>query len=413
MRSKQQPLPKRVVAQKVGSSALLRRLATVLLGLAALALGASAYRWRRQPQLEPLPTVSIDSLEPPTKARIKEATAEVRANQRLATAWGTLGAILRAYEFGAEAEVCFRNAERLDSVDYRWPYLLGVSLAATDGEQALASFRRAAHRCGDKPHVQLRLAEQLIERQLSHEATELVERVLKHDRSNPRGQLAKARLLFIAGDLQEAKSWAESSASGVSDRRAPHLLLAQLCRRTGDSEGEARELAILAQIPDGITPWEDPDVAAVLALRQDQAAEADVLLHAGRFAAAEAALRAELQDSPSDERLHFQLGVACFQQGRFEQAVAEFRRTTELKADHVDAHYNLGHALVKLDAKDQAQTAFAAAVQLRPSHANARINLADLLLQAGETTEAVKHLQVACKLAPQDQRAKELLKQAN
>jgi tetratricopeptide (TPR) repeat protein len=423
---------------KATQSKLVRRLVPVLLGLAGLALGVNVYWWIYRPKLEPLPVVESETLEPPVKALIQKAIAEVSANDFSPIAWGDLGAALRAHDLAAPAEVCYRNAERLDGSDYRWPYLLGVSLAPTDAEQALDCFRRAAERCGNKPHVQLRLAEMLMERQMNEEAAVLVEKVLSYAPTNPRGQLAKARLLFAEGKIDEAKSWAVKSAAGAEDRRAPHLLLAQLCRRTGDKEGEARELALLEKIPDGITPWEDPDVAEVLALRQDKGARlaraesaAQVLAEVSdasdsspalqlakkyyqtkEFAAAEAVLRTMLKKFPNDEQLHSELGVACFQQKKYQEAADEFGRTIELKSDFANAHYNLGHALLKLDKKKEAREAFAAAVRLQPSHAFARINLADLLLEAGETKAAREQAEIAARLAPGDQRARELLEKA-
>ncbi|MBC7853748.1 MAG: tetratricopeptide repeat protein [Pirellulaceae bacterium] len=438
MSRKQRERRDAAASHKTTSSKLVRRLVPVLLGLAWLALGVNVYWWLLRPQLEPLPIVESEGLEPQVKALIQGAIAEVIANDFSAIAWGDLAAVLRAHDLAAPADACYRNAERLDNSDYRWPYLLGVSLAPTDAEQALDCFRRAAERCGNKPHVQLRLAEMLIERRLMSEAAGLVETVLAHAPSNPRGQLAKARLLFAEGKMDEAKSWAEKSAAGAQDRRSPHLLLAQLCRRTGDKEGEARELALLEKIPDGITPWEDPDVAAVLALRQDQAArlakaesaaqilaegsgaeDGSAALQLARayyqqkdFAAAETVLRTMLKKLPGDERLHFEVGAACFQQRKYQEAAREFSRAIELKSDHVDAHYNLGQTLLRLGKKKEAREAFAAEVQLRPSHALARIHLADLLLQAGETKAAREHLEIAVKLAPQERRVRELLEKA-
>jgi tetratricopeptide (TPR) repeat protein len=414
-RQRQQP----TAAHQAASSNLLRRIVPVLLVLVAVALLASAYLWWNRPSLEPLPVVALESLSPRAEELIQRAAGEVQINDHSAAAWGALGSVLRAHDFGEEAEVCFRNAHRLDDADYRWPYLLGVSLAPRDDERALSFFRLAAQRGRNQPHVQLRLAEMLIDRRLYDEAAELVEQALRAAPDDPRGQLAQARLLFAEGKLEEARSWATKSAAGARDRRAPHLLLAQLCRRTGDKAGEADALEILATIPDGITPWEDPDVADMLALRQD-GGTADTVVEMARslsqqrrFDAAAAALRNELKKSPANERLHFELGVACYRQEQFQQAAAAFRRAIELKADYVDAHYNLGHTLLRRGEKEQARDAFAATVRLRPGHVFARINLADLLLQAGETKAAREHLEVAVKLAPGEQTAQELLRQAS
>jgi len=435
MSRKQRERRDAAASTRATQSKLVRRLVPVLLGLAVLALAFNTYWWISRPRLEPLPVVETESLEPQVRSVIQQALDEVTAKDFSAAAWGDLGAVLRAHDFAAPAEVSYRNAERLDAADYRWPYLLGVSLAPTDAEQSLSCLQRAAERCGNEPHVQLRLAEMLLERERNQEAEALVEKVLKYAPTNPRGQLVKARLLFAAGNIDEALSWAGKSAAGAPDRRAPHLLVAQLCRRTGDKEGEARELELLEKIPDGITPWEDPDVSAVLSLRKDQAARlaqarsaaqllaqekdikdgatalelAQAYNQTREYAAAEAVLRTMLRRFPSDERLHFEAGVAAFRQKKFQAAESDFRRAIELKPDRADAHYNLGQALLKLDQRANARGAFAEAVRLQPTHAFARINLADLLLESGEIDAARQEAEIAVRLAPREARARELL----
>jgi tetratricopeptide (TPR) repeat protein len=416
----------------------------VLLGLIFLAAGVNVAFWFCQPALEPLPSVATEQLEARVRELLDGAAANVAMDNRSAAAWGDLGAACFAHNFEPQAQVCFRNAERLAPGDYRWPYLLGVSLIYTDGDQMLAAYRRAAERCGERAHVQLRLVETLLERGELEEADGYIQLVLAHSPSHSRAQFAQARLLLARGKLVEAKSWAERSAAGAADKRAPHLLLAHLCRRTNDLPGEAKAVAALEQIPDGFSSWDDPDVADVLDLSQDRAtrlARAEKLAESGETAAketlselmegadgssaaarlarafnregksgqAEALLRHQLPGSPNDERLHFQLGVACFQLGNYPDAAAEFRRVVELKPDFVDAWYNLGLALLKLDRPSDARVAFAATVRLRPSRFLARIKLAELLLADGKREEAKEHLEAALKLAPEERQARELL----
>ena len=140
MSRKQRERRDAAVAQNVTASKRLRLLVPVMLGLAVVALGVNIYWWQIRPRLEPLPAVSLDSLEPPVRAVLEKTIAAVSANKLSAMSWGELGAVLRAHDFGAEAEVCYRNAEQLDGKDYRWPYLLGVSLVTTDAEQAIECF---------------------------------------------------------------------------------------------------------------------------------------------------------------------------------------------------------------------------------------------------------------------------------
>ena len=417
----------------------------LLLSLAALAVVLNVAWWLWAPKILPLPAIPTGELEPEVAAIVEAARQQVERDNYSAAAWGDLGAALRAHDLGPQANICFRNAQSLDPSDYRWPYLLGVSLTGTDADASLANLRRAAELCGNRSHVHLRLAEMLLDRGLTADAARVVDHVFSFAPSEPRAQLARARLLFMEGKFADSRPWAEKSADRAPDKRAPHLLLAQIYRRLGDEAGQNREMDLLQSIPDGITPWEDPDLEVLFGLRQDrmwqlrnaeqlamsgqvaQAADtfaelaqgdshsaaatlklAHTLFQQRKYSEAERVLREQLQLQRDDERLHFELGVACFLQGNYEPAVQEFRQATRLKPDHVNAHYNLGHALLKIDRTSEALEAFAAAVALSPGHSQARANLAELLLQAGKEEEAEQHLDVAARLNPDDPKVRDL-----
>src|SRR5262245_17354406 len=93
--------------------------------------------WKSEPELQPLPDVALDRAEPDVVRLVEQARGLVAKDPRSAIAWGDLGAVLWAHDFGPEAERCFRNAQRLDPSDFRWPYFLGVSLRTIDSDQAL------------------------------------------------------------------------------------------------------------------------------------------------------------------------------------------------------------------------------------------------------------------------------------
>ena len=436
--SKRAPPPSR---RHVSRLALL---AAALAAVIAVALGGAAL-FRRQ-ALEPMPAFSLDASDREVASALNEVRQDVEQEPHSAEAWGDLGRVLRAHEFGPEAEVCFRNAQRLDPADYRWPYLLAVSLAATDQGRSLASLRQASDLAGDRLHVQLRLAEALLDQNELDQAAEVVAKALALAPEDARAQFVKARLLLAQGQLAESRKWCERSIAAAGDKRAPHLLMAQLCRRLGDAAGAERSMVQAASLPEGVTEWDDPDVAAMIALRRDPAwrlmsvdelaasgsareaanlltelaygedpsGEAtarlvQALLEQGRIGDAEALLREKLAAHPDGERLRFRLGIVLFAEKKYEEAAAEFRRAAELKPDDALAHYNLGHALRKAGHDDEALAAFAATVGLSPSHAFARANLAELLLDAGNADEARVHLQVAARLAPRDPKVRELL----
>lgn len=415
--------------------------------LLCLALGVST-TWRlKKPTLEPLPSLPMDDFQPVVRKLIEETSARVAKNLGSPVAWGELGAVYAIHDLEPPAQVCFRNAERLDPDNYKWPYLFSLSMPV-DEPQSIAALRRAVQRCGDRTHVQLRLVETLLDRGEFEEAAAQIARVMEHASANPRAQYANARLLLAQGKIDEAKLCAERSVANAPDKRASQLLLAHLCRRTNDASGEARALAALAQIPEEITRWEDPDVIAMNSLRQDQEAQlsraeqliqsqnaaqgagilfdlamasdgfsaaaklAQALNRQGKHRQAELMLRQRLPAFPTDERLHFQLGVSCFLQQKYADAAAEFRRAAELKPDYFYAWHNLGLVLVKLDKPADARAALAEAIRISPNDPSPRISLAELLLAEGNVQEAQTHLEAAIAVAPDMALPRELLSKA-
>ncbi|MFN0017329.1 MAG: tetratricopeptide repeat protein [Pirellulaceae bacterium] len=431
------------------SLVMVRRFLVALPALAILAAGVYLVGWMNQPTLEPLPSLPMERTESKVRGVIESAAARVASNNRAAAAWGDLGFAYYSYQFDSQAQVCFRNAERLDPSDYRFPYFLGLSLNSTDAIQTLVAYRRAADLCGNRVHVQLRLVDLLLDQGELEDAELLMNKVLAHSSSSAHAQFAKARLLLAQGKINEAKTWAERCTVSAPEKRSPQLLLAQLCRRTQDVAGEAKVLAVLQKLPDEFTVWEDPDVTAILARRQDRASNlakaksiakngqttmlkstlyemaageeganavvqlALLLDSEGRPRDSETLLRRQLLTTPNDERLHFHVALACFHQQKFPSAEVEFRRAIEIKPDYFDAWYNLGLTLLVVGKQDGARDAFTNAVRVNPSRALARIHLAELLLVDGKRQQAREHLEVAIKIEPEHQKARELLARCN
>src|SRR5262245_6998529 len=97
-----------------------RRLA---LFLAAAVIGRGVVGWLgwRGTAAAP-PEVDLAGAEPAVARAVEAARAEVLRAPRSAAAWGRLGMVLRAHDYGAEANECFAQAERLDAADPHWPY---------------------------------------------------------------------------------------------------------------------------------------------------------------------------------------------------------------------------------------------------------------------------------------------------
>src|SRR5690349_4954245 len=94
----------------------------------------------RDDPLTRLPEFDLAAASPPVRRSIERAREAVRKSPRSGAAWGRLGILLRAHEFGPAANVCLAEAERLDPGQVLWPYILGVSLSITDPAAAAICF---------------------------------------------------------------------------------------------------------------------------------------------------------------------------------------------------------------------------------------------------------------------------------
>ncbi|MGH7749078.1 MAG: hypothetical protein ACREQ5_30575, partial [Candidatus Dormibacteria bacterium] len=107
------------------------------------------------------PAVGLAGLDAEIVEAVQAAQTAVRVQPRSPAAWGRLGLVLRAHEFGKESNFCFLQAERLDAKDARWPYLIGLDLLGSDRDAALPWLRRAVKLADDAAVPRMRLAEVL------------------------------------------------------------------------------------------------------------------------------------------------------------------------------------------------------------------------------------------------------------
>src|SRR5262249_15507004 len=144
---------------------------------AGLAAGGYWFLWRA-PDPAP-PAVDLTGAEPSVARAIERARAEVQKAPRSAAAWGRLGMLLRAHDYGEVSQVSLARAEQLDAQDPRWPYLQGLTLVLADREAALPLLERASDLSPDSSAPRLRLAEVLLMQGRPDEADRHFRLVLK------------------------------------------------------------------------------------------------------------------------------------------------------------------------------------------------------------------------------------------
>jgi tetratricopeptide (TPR) repeat protein len=421
-----------------------RRLAWVLVLLGLLAAGGLAYRMLRQPAPQP-PQIDLTGADPAVASAITAACDRVRVAPRDAGAWGFLGMILHAHEHVRESADCFRQAERLDPRDPRWPYYLGVALAPTEPEEALPKLRRAVALWGKEEQApRLRLAGLLLAQDHQGEAQEQFQKVLDQAPDNAPAHLGLARVAVARNDPDAALGRLEKCLADPGTEKPARALRAELYHRKGDSKAAERERRLAQRLPQRDL-FSDPLVdemmdlgvgrlasvsradrlvaqrrvpEAVALLQQttsDYPDSASAWLALGRCylenkqpAEAERALRTALARQPKRVECFFYLGVALVIQKRTADAADCFRRAVDLRPDFVEARSNLGRCLRLQGKRDLAIREFQAVLRYKPSSVTAHVQLGELLRDT-DPAQARKHLESAVSLAPDNAQARKLL----
>jgi Flp pilus assembly protein TadD/Tol biopolymer transport system component len=146
---------------------------------------------------------------------------------------------------------------------------------------------------------------------------------------------------------------------------------------------------------DGITKI-DP-----VATRYYSAADAaSELMKRRDYKAAEAAWRHAVELSPSEARVHNNLGFCLTELGRTHEAIAEYEKALELSPDYPEAYNNLGTVLMAQQRIDEAIARFRRALELNPAYGSAHSNLGIALSNSGRMEEAIEHLRVGAKITP-------------
>jgi protein O-GlcNAc transferase len=392
----------------------LRRRWPWIVGLAlVVGLGGGAGYWYfGRPEVPRPPEVDLTGADPEIAEAVTAAREAVLSEPDSGAAWGRLGMVLRAHEYGREANACFAVAERLDPDNPRWPYLRAVMLLLTDPEVGLEPLRRAVAKAGETTtEPRLRLAEVLLERRRLAEAEEHFRHLLDRHPGHPRALLGMGRLAYARGDLKESAEYLQRARQSPFVRKAASQLLAKVYYRLGDQEA-LRGLGDVATLPDDPS-WPVPFIEEVVQLQVGKQADlerAGALLDLGVGAEAVAVLERTAARHPEDADVWVALGRARIRVGRFAEGERALRTAVRLDPDSVDGWFLLGAALNGQGHKEGLAECFRKVIALKPDHALAHYNLGQCLKEQGDRAGAREAFRAALRARPGYREAEEQLR---
>lgn len=391
--------------------------------------------------LPPLPTLPLDTYEPPARAQIEEALKAAQARPRDADPSGRLGMLLYANEQYEFATACFDRAHALAPQEPRWPYYLGrtqSNLAAH--EKAVASLRTALRLLPGYLPARLLLAKSLVDAGRTAEGRQSYEALAREHPEAAEAHYGLGKLEAAAGQPASAVEHLRRACALAPTFGAAHFALARAYRDRGEPQKAEEELALYQQDRLGWPAVPDAFMSALAALKngadahlqagvqlaragrlQEGAAEHEAALAVdpsllpahvnliriygtlGQAPKAEQHYRAALALDPNLAETHYDWGLVLTGQGRSADALEAFRRAVELKPAYADAQNNYAYLLMTAGKLDEAAQHYRVALESQPDYRAARFNLARILVNRGRLAEAIEHLRQT--LEPDDEEA--------
>ncbi len=297
---------------------------------------------------------------------------------------------LHAHLFFPEAAACYEQAATLDSSDYRWPYLAGVSLLTSQPPEALEWLERAARLEPRSAFFHVTYGSALLDAGDTVAAGKQFREALSIEEGFPHALLGLGRLAFREGNPEEALRHLEQAARVAPWINAVHELRAQAWRRLGDAE-RSELAALAARAYPRESGMADPVIVEMRSRGVSSRAWTDRglgLEREGKLEEAEAAFRKVLELHPGDSRDYSNLGGVLSRLNRFDEAVAAYEKALEIHPGEAFAHNNLGLARLQMGDLAQSERHLLAALKADGALADALYNLALLRMRQGKGTEA-------------------------
>jgi tetratricopeptide (TPR) repeat protein len=368
-------------------------------------------------RLETVPHPDLGAAEETVRAQLDEARQRVETTlddpaapaTEQAEELGRLGMSYHAYRLRDAAAACYRNAERLDPADPRWPYFLAhVYHAAGEAERSIEALERSYADDPDYLPTLLYLGEFEAERGGNDAAEHWFDEALERDPDSVAALFGLGKCALARRDWATAVERLEQAKRGdpAASRVDYPLGLAyrglgrtdralELLERNGRVAPRIADprMDAIAERRGGMLVHVSRGLALVSSGRADEAVEAfrraielapddvaartnlgDALARLGRLEEAREILEEATRIDPGDAKARFNLGTVSARLGDDEAAVTHLRAAVEIDGGLVPALVNLGNALRRLGRFDDALEAYRRAIEVRPTHASARIN---------------------------------------
>lgn len=392
-----------------------------------------------EPQISwEIPHPDTDAMEPQVAELIDETRDALMNNQQSAEAWGKYGMILDAHLSNESAAICYRRACELAPTEFRWPYLLAITLAHDQSTftKSVEWFKKAARLDSHYAPLFLRMGDLQFRQGLTTKAQTSFQQALKINPESATAHRILGRILILKGDPAKAVTHLEQATKLTPDDSTTYASLVtaytqlKLYDRAEQAMQQSKNLTPQSFFDDAIHyevgQLGISSVACLMRADQfmmegDYPSAIEEYLIAANARPYDATVHLDLaktyrliRDSENvsyhlsraveiqDDLvgIHVVLGGMNTTQQDFDQAIYHYRRATVHAPDKPSFHAKLAGALARNGDFEEALDVFARASELGPLDAIAYTDWGTTLLSTGDFISAMNRFEQAIELDP-------------
>ena len=343
------------------------------------------------------------------RPRVKQLYDEALKNPSDASANGQLGMFLHAYNFDAEAAVCYRRAHMLAPSAFDWVYYLGLAQGGY-GEfaEATATLRQALHQNPKYLPAQLRLGEYLLASGKWQEAAQFYGAMVARHPDRAEAYYGLGRVKAVRNDLNGAADLFRKACNLFANFGSAHYGLAQVYKRLGKMDLALEQIALYEK--SGTLAPDLPDelldhVRALSTNTDDQLSSGLKLAKEGRLEEAAGVLEEALEKNPRFSEAHIKLIGIYGQLRQPLKAEEHFQAAVHLEPRNPESYFNRGLVLASQEEFAEAESSFRKVLEINPQYLGARLNLGSMLEAQGKLSDAMAEYRKVLDQNPEDAQA--------
>ncbi len=349
-----------------------------------------------------IPSILTNHMEAPVAQLIDKTRASLEKNLNSAEAWGRLGMVSHAHGLLQPAIVCYQQAAKQDSSDYRWPYLTATALRNSKRADAIFYYAKAMKLKSNDFVLSVTYADTLTQNGQYEEAQALYNAVLPINEAQSFALIGLARIAYIDNDLVTAQTHLQKARQIDPNDREIYTLLAHVHMKLGNEEA-ARESEWLVRTYPHAKVLDAPIIKAMQSFGETAGAfvaRGQRMTESGDYVGAEAAFRQVLARRPGLAFDYGNLANVLARQGRYAEALEYFERGLTINPNDVEMLSNQSLALMTDGQLDHAGTTLIKAIELDPNYGHAHFNLGVLRYRQRNYGAAVEHFSDALSTNP-------------